>query len=88
MVSVETRGWMRKSMMQLVILLLCQKIKVCYILLEILKYTKKLKSVTYKTKFQCVYHVEWDWGSHGALEKYVQETGSWKEDRVQYLQKN
>jgi hypothetical protein len=66
---------------------ICQKIKVCYILLEILKYTKKLKSVTYKPEFQCVCHVDWDWGSHGPLEKYVQETGLWKEDRVQYLQK-
>jgi hypothetical protein len=36
----------------------CQKMKVCYILLQILKYTKKLKSVTYKPEFQCVCHVE------------------------------
>ena len=50
------------------------KKKVRYILLEILKYTKKLKSVTYKSEFQCVCHVEWDWGSRGPLEKYVQET--------------
>jgi hypothetical protein len=48
---------------------ICQKIKVCYILLEILKYTKKLKSVTYKSKFQCVCHVDRDWGSRGPLEK-------------------
>ena len=54
---------------------ICQKIKVCYILLEILKYTKKLKFVTYKSKFQCVCHVDWDWGSCRPLEKYVQETG-------------
>jgi hypothetical protein len=53
---------------------ICQKIKVCYMLLEILKYTKKLKSVTYKSKFQCVFHVDWDWGSHRPLKKYVQET--------------
>jgi hypothetical protein len=61
----------------------CQKMKVCYILLQILKCTKKLKSVTYKHEFQCVFHVDWDWGSRGRLEKYVQETGLWKEDRVQ-----
>ena len=55
--------------------------KVCYILLQILKYTKKLKFVTYKPEFQCVFYV--DWGSRGPLEKYVQETGLWKEDRLQ-----
>jgi hypothetical protein len=53
---------------------ICQKMKVRYILLEILKYTKKLKYVTYKSEFQCVYHVDWDWGSRRPLEKYVQET--------------
>ena len=41
-----------------------KKIKVCYILMGI----------------QCVFHVDWDWGSHGPLEKYVQETRLWKED--------
>jgi hypothetical protein len=51
-----------------------QKINVRYILLKILKYTKKLKSVTYKSKFQCVCHVDWDWVSRRPLEKYVQET--------------
>jgi hypothetical protein len=61
--------------------------KVCYILLQILKYTKKLKSVTYKPEFQCICDVDWYWGSGGPLEKYVQEIGLWKEDRVQYLQK-
>ena len=65
----------------------CQKMKVYYILLQILKYTKKLRYVTYKPEFQSVCHVDWDWGSCGLLEKYVQETGLWKEDRVQQLQK-
>jgi hypothetical protein len=37
---------------------ICQKIKVCYIVLKILKYTKKLKVVTYKSEFQCVCHVD------------------------------
>ena len=54
---------------------ICQKIKVGYILLENWKYTKKLKYVTYKLEFQCVCHVDWDWGSRRPLEKYVQETG-------------
>jgi hypothetical protein len=36
---------------------ICHKIKVCYILLEILKYTKKLKSVTKKNSSNIV-HVD------------------------------
>ena len=60
-----------------------QKIKVCCILWEILKYTKKIKIVTYKSEFQFICHVDWDWGSCRPLEKYVKETGLWKEDRVQ-----
>jgi hypothetical protein len=63
------------------------KKNVCYILLEILKYRKKSKSVTHKPEFQCVCHVDWDWGSHRPLQKYVQETGLWKEKRGKYLQK-
>jgi hypothetical protein len=66
---------------------ICKKIEVCYIPLQILKYTKKTKCVTYKLEFQCVCHVDWDWGSCEPLEKYLQETGLWKEDRVQQLQK-
>ena len=66
---------------------ICQKIKVGYILLENWKYIKKLKYVTYKLEFQCICHVDQDWGSYGPLEKYVQETRLQKEDRGKYLQK-